>query len=228
MKTFRFLLLIFIVSVAFVSCNDDGYSLGDFRVEMATINNIDESTYSLVLDDGSELWIAAPINPPRPSTKRAIINYTILSDKQGEYDHYVKLNGIQSLLTKDVIYVNPEDGEKQDSIGTDPIKILSIWDGGGYINIRFGFNAGDVHQHMVNMLSDKADLGVADEPVKLEFRHNKMGDPENYGVNGYVSFDLSPYSTAAEIAGKDKIDFEVTAIDFDGTPKTYKLEYKIK
>lgn len=228
MKAFRFLLLIFIVSLTFISCNDDGYSLGDFSVEMATINNIDETTYSLTLDDGTKLWIASPLNPVRPSTKRAIINYTILSDKQGEYDHYIKLNGIRPLLTKDVIYIDPEDTAKQDSIGSDPIKILSVWEGGGYINIYFGFNTGDMYQHMVNILSDKADLGVTDEPVKLQFRHNKNGDPENYGAKGYVSFDLTPYKNAAEIAGKDKISFEITAIDFDGTPKTYKLEYKTK
>lgn len=230
MKKYIRTLLVFSVLFAFTfgfaSCSDDdGYSLDKRWENIVTVNKIDDNTYDFTLDNGDKLWVAAPVGLNlKPKYSRAIINYTILSDERGEYDHYVKLNGFYDVLTKGVIYI-PEDNEvKQDSIGNDPIKVHSIWQGGGYLNIGFGYNTGETKSHMLNLVSADPELSKEDDVVKLEFRHNKSGDPEKYGVKGYVSFDLSPY----KIPGRDKVTFEISAKDFgsSGEIKTYKVEYK--
>ena len=41
-------------------------------------------------------------------------------------------------------------------------------------------------------------------------------------MSGYVSFDLAPYL----IAGRDKVTFEITWMDFGGKTKTDTIEYK--
>lgn len=192
---------------------------------MATVNKIGENTYDFTLDDGTRLWVAAPayLNL-NPKYERAIIDYTILSDKQGDYDHYIKLNRYSDLLTKNPIYIAADDKKKQDSIGYNPIKVHSVWTGGGYLNISFGYNVGGTESHMLNLVSAEADLGANEDVVKLEFRHNAYNDPELYGANGYVSFNLSPY----RIEGREKVTLEISAKDFNGEPKIYKTEYKYK
>ncbi|MBK5719512.1 NigD-like N-terminal domain-containing protein [Dysgonomonas sp. Marseille-P4677] len=223
-KLFSALTLFAVLTVGLASClDDDGYSLGKSWRSLVTVNKIDDKTYDFTLDNGAKLWVAAPIGLNlKPKYDRAIIDYTILSDKQGNYDHYIKLNDFYDVLTKDVIYISPDDEVKQDSIGHDPIKVRSIWEGGGYLNINFEYNMGEVSQHMVNLVSDASDLAVNDEIVSLEFRHNKNDDPERYKAQGYVSFDLAPY----KIEGRDKVKFKINVKDFDGETKVYDIEYK--
>lgn len=225
MKLFSALILSSVLTLGFSSClDDDGYSLGNYWEDIVTVKKIDDNTYSFVRDNGDKLWVAAPVGLNlKPKYDRAIINYTILSDAKDGYDHYIRLNDYYDVLTKGVIYIAPDDQVKQDSIGYDPIKVYSVWEGGGYLNINFGYNTGEKEPHMINMVSAEPDLSVDKDVVKLEFRHNINGDePSRYPVKGYVSFDLTPY----KIAGRDKVTFEITSKDFGGETKTFKIEYK--
>jgi len=224
LKLFSALVLASFLALVYISCSDDSYSLDKYWVNIVTINKIGDNTYDLTLDSGEKLWIAAPVGLNlNPKYDRAVINYTILSDKMDGYDHYIKLNGYTEILTKKPVYIESDNKEKQDSIGNDYIKVHSIWEGGGYLNIRFGYNTGGKAAHMLNLLSDKEDLGLNDEIVKLEFRHNQKEDPEYYPITGYVSFDLSPYKEA----GKDEITFDISWTDFGGEKKTKTIEYKL-
>ncbi|MBD8389712.1 NigD-like protein [Dysgonomonas sp. BGC7] len=224
MKLFSALILSSVLLLGVSSCSDDdGYSLGDFWESIVTVNEIGNGTYDFTLDNGKKLWVAAPAGLNlKPKYDRAIINYTILSDKVEGYDHYIRLNGFYDVLTKGAIYIASDDQVKQDSIGNNPIKVHSMWEGGGYLNVYFGYNAGGKDSHMLNLVSAKSDLGINDEVVKLEFRHNIRGDYENYPVRGYVSFNLAPYKAE----GKEKAVFEISWKDFGGETKTKTIEYK--
>nr|WP_185155698.1 NigD-like protein [Dysgonomonas sp. 521] len=216
-------ILCFVLAIGFTSCSDDGYSLDKYWRSMVTVNKVGENTYDFTLDSGEKLWVAAPVGINlKPKYDRAIINYTILSDKFDGYDHAVKLNGFTDVLTKEIAYIAPDDEVQQDSIGYDPIKVYSIWASGGYMNIYFSFNTGETKAHLINMVSARPDLSTLDDVVKLEFRHNRNGDPEHYGVNGYVSFDLTPYLTS----GRDKVTFDIEWTDFSGDTKIKTIEYK--
>lgn len=230
MKTFKFIILLFICIFIATSCNDDdGYSLGEFRVNMATVKELESAdNFYLQLDNGSKLWIAVPAVVGTPKYERVIINYTLLSDSIDGYDHMIRLNGISSILTKDIAYIDPDDEVKQDSIGNDPIKIISIWEGGDYMNIKFGFNYGETKQHLISLIADEPDFDITSEPIKLTFRHNKFNDPERYAIQDYVCYNLKPYKDAAIAAERDKITFEVKVLDFKNEEKTYTVEYNIK
>lgn len=212
-----------VVTIALVSCNDNNsYSLDKSWISIVSVNKLSNNTYDFTLDNGKKLWIATPSTGNlNPKYERAIINYTLLSDKVNGYDHYIRLNGYHDVLTKGVIYADPNNKNTQDSIGNHPIKVYAVWEGGGYLNIRFGYDAGGISKHMLNLVAAQPDLSVNDTSVKLEFRHNKNGDIERYPAAGYVSFDLTPY----KIAGRDKVSFEIKAKDFDGNDKVYTVEY---
>lgn len=226
MDKLRFIICLIVCGFVAASCNDDdGYSLDNFTVNIATVVDSDDLFY-LKLDNGQKLWVAAPVMS-KPKAERAIINYTLLSDNISNYDHAIRLNRISTVLTKDIIYIDPANVEEQDSIGNDPIKIISIWEGGDYLNIKFGFNFGEKYQHLVNMVADDADFDISNNPVRLEFRHNKYDDPELYGVQDYICFNLKQYKKAALEAGINELKFEIRALDFKNEEKTYSIIYKI-
>lgn len=221
-------MLVFALTLGLASCNDDeGYSLDKYWVSIATVNDVEGNgdNFYLTLDDGTNLHIAAPLNPYKPKTKRIFANYTILGELEGDYKYAVRLNGIQSILTKDVIYIAPNDTHKQDSIGDNKIKVISMKEGGGYLNIKFGYNAGGEKPHLINLVSDQQDLSAGSDLVKLQFRHNQNGDPERYPAEGWVCFDLAPYKNAAT---GDEITFEISSLDFNGDTVTKTIKYKIE
>lgn len=229
MKTTK-LGLIFLVGLIttfiFDSCNnDDGYSLDNYVIEIATVNPIDSAagTYFLTLDNGKTVWPtnSTPYFVPKKNN-RAFVNLTLLSDKVGEYDHYAKINQIQNILTKKVIDLTAENTEV---IGNDPIKILTMWTGDNFLNIRFGYNTGESGKtHTINLVRNTLDQTSVsnDGSVILEFRHNANKDPERYGVNSYAAFDLKPFRAD----NKDSIKFIIKVLDLSNETKEYPIVYK--
>lgn len=210
---------IFCTSLLFHSClDDDGYSLGDFVMEVATVESTDSNQHYFKLDDGATLWPAAGyyLGHNLEDGQRAWLNYTILSDEKDGFTHYVKVNGVDPVLTKTIA----EDlGEKNDSVyGTDPISVKNIWIGNGYLNVIFGFNYGGKERHFVNLLH-KVDA-EAENPYELEFRHNAYDDPPEASVPGIVCFDLSDLPDTEGETVKLKVNVKT----FNGA-KTYELEY---
>lgn len=221
------LLSIVTITTVLPSCDDDGYSLDKYSLALATVHPIDadSKTYYLTLDDGTTLWPAASnvIYSPR-GDQRVIVNYTLLSDQIGEYDHYAKINGIQEILTKDVIDLTSANEQE---VGNDPIKILDLWTGDNYLNIHFGINVGGAKTHTINLVKNKLTAPPSineDGTIELELRHNKNGDEEKYGLKNYAAFDLRPL----QIAGKDSVKITIKMTDYDNETKIYSVTYKYK
>ncbi|WP_108823172.1 NigD-like protein [Dysgonomonas sp. Marseille-P4361] len=219
------LIIIGALAVSFSSClDDDNDDYADW-FDFVTINELEDGKYDFTLDNGDKLWIGSPQHISlKPKYERAIVYYSLLDEKKEGYDQVIKLYDFFDILTKKPIYIAPEDVQKQDSIGYDKIKVYSIREGGGYLNISFGYNAAGKEAHMINLVSAKEDLGVNDDVIKLEFRHNQKDDPAHYPAEGYVSFDLTPFV----IDGRDKVEFEISWTDFSGETRSKKIEYDLK
>lgn len=230
MKITRYSLIIILSLVAiftFNSCNnDDGYSLGNYRLDIATVNAIDSEsgTFYLKLDNDNTLLPVASNSYYKPQfNKRVIVNYTLLSDQTGSYDHAIKINAIQDILTKEVIDMTSEN-EKE--IGNDPVKILDLWTGDHFLNIHFGYNTAGEKTHTVNLVRNTLDkvTVTSNGAIALEFRHNSNGDPQKYGTKNYAAFDLQPFQTE----NKDSINFIIKVSDFNNETKEYPITYKYK
>ncbi|MDR1645091.1 MAG: NigD-like protein [Tannerellaceae bacterium] len=219
MKTLKILFAsvgLTLITLAFNSClnDDNGYSLGDIWMSVATARPLGDDSFYLTLDDSTTLWPASPLNiyyqPDRP--QRVQINYTILGDNYQGYDHAIKLNRIDTILTKSIA---ENMGTKNDSIyGKDPVEIAGIWVGDGFLNILFkAYFSGDV-KHFVNLIRDEV---ASDTPYRVEFRHNALGDDSSYLRYGIVAFDLSPIDTQ----GKD-VTLTVKVNTFEGVKEIEK------
>ncbi len=205
----------------FSSCDNDGYSLDDMYIYLATVNEVGDNSIDLTLDDGTKLW---PTNiysyNVSKNKQRAVAYFTVISDKQGEYDHYIVLHRLYNILTKDIIDLTKEN---QDSIGNDPIKINRYWQGDDYLNIEFTYKRSGEDTHFINLVNNITNESINNEEIHLEFRHNSNNDPQRNEINGMVAFDLRPYKKEM----KDFLDFIIKVNDFDGE-KTYKFTYRPK
>lgn len=209
------------IMAAAVSCNkdDNGYSLGRVWRSVATVDPVGRGgTYSLTLDDGSRLWPAGTEIPfYRPNERhRALAYYTILSDTFQGFDHAILVRSIRDILTKPFVESDLLGKEKSNDFGSDPVNIIDMWYGDGYINVHFGTNHGGTKRHLVNLVQ-VSQSGIS--PYVFEFRHNAFGDPPRYGRRSFVAFDMAKLKFAP---GSDST-VTVRVKTFKDGVKTYKI-----
>ena len=200
----------------FSACqDDDDYSLDKFAIEIMTVVP-DGDTYYLRRDNGEKLWPFATNCPGYNSSKtRAQVNYTMLSDSIPGFSHGIKINWIENILTKNI---SPYRGAENDSIyGTDPVKIIAMNIGDGYLNIRFAANFGNTGvKHLISLIQDQE----VNTPYALELRHQAYGDNALYAAEGLVAFDLSSLLNT----GGQTVELTIKVNTFEGE-KSYKLAY---
>jgi len=190
----RLNLYLLLLVLAFIptlqSCDDDeGYSLGNYTIAMATVKIDTGDSVYFVLDNGETLWPAASLVPFRglDDGTRIIGNFTILSDTQDGFDHFVRLNSYSEILTKDIINLTEAN---KDSIGDDKVMITDMWVGGNYLNVEFDMFIPSTQKHRVNLVRNTAQNYTDDAYVHLEFRYNDMDDVTSYRARSIVSFRL--------------------------------------
>src|SRR5690606_5144184 len=87
-----------------ISCDDNSRSLGNFGIDIATVIPESGGNYTLLLDNGKKLWPAASaVEYTSLNKERVLLNYTILSEEKDGFDHYIKVNDIWTLLTKNIV-----------------------------------------------------------------------------------------------------------------------------
>ncbi len=219
-KTFLTLTIISTgILLSLFSCDDNSNSLGEFRINVATVIPEGENAYSLLLDNGTRLWAAATAVVYQPTcNQRVFLNYTILSGAQEGYNHYIKVNDIWNILTKQVIELNTQN---EDSIGNDPVKANAVWVGGDYLNVSFMFNYGDVRPHSINLVNNTLSPGNAPGVTELEFRHNSYDSQQDKLYEGFVCFDLKPLR--ANDADSVKLSIKVKELTGE---TTYDVTYR--
>lgn len=174
------------------SCDDgEGYSLGDFAVDMATVNQ-ETDCYSLTGDTWGTLWPAAtaiPLYHPADS-QRVIVYFNPLQDDFQGYDCAIKVEDVEEILTKRIDRLTPENNAE---FGNDPIAIEDgyIWISGGFLNIRFTQNLPKTHKHRISLVKDEIyNEEINDGYIHLQVRYNDYDDLTGIFVNGLVSFNL--------------------------------------
>lgn len=206
-------------TLLFNSClgDDDSYSMDKYWIDLVTIVPINETTYYLRMDDGTTLFPAATNSPgytPK-DRQRAMVNFTLLSDAFEDYDHLVKVNRIDDVLTKGIA---ENKGDENDSVyGTDPVEMVRMWTGDNFLNVYFKALFGGVEAHFINLIPSE------EENVSFEFRHNAYNDPAIARNGGLVVFDLSSMPIE-EIEGKDTIPLTIKVKTYDGD-QLYTINY---
>lgn len=170
-KSFTLIFSIFFL-LFFVSCDKEENRIVNFLVEFATIAKTETST-TIILDDST---ILTPENDPNLNLEnmdRIILNYTPLENG------LININSVRPIF-QDTI---KEEGYPNE-IETSPIKIISIWVSGNYLNMSLQV---DYHskQHTAALIRDMD----ADEN-NLYFIYSREDDPLGAPTLRYISFNL--------------------------------------
>lgn len=189
-----FLAMLFGITPFFIqSCDSDGYSLNDQVVRMATVRVVSGNLYSLEIDNGKKLWVAAsdaywykPVDG-----QRVVANFTLLSDEYESYDHAIKVNFLWNVLTKQVEELTEENEE---TYGDDEVRIEDMWVGGNYLNIQFRFFLPNHYKHRVSLVKNTTVENPEDGYIHLEYRYNNEDDETSLMRRSLVSFNLGDYA----------------------------------
>ncbi|HTN69242.1 MAG TPA: NigD-like C-terminal domain-containing protein [Dysgonamonadaceae bacterium] len=180
----------------FLSCKKETHRIDNFFVEFATVNK-SESILLFLLDDDTKL---TPSNPSVLDLKdgmRALINYTPLENS------LVKINSYRPIFMDSI-----RNEGYPDKVKTDPIKIISVWVSGNYLNISFEV---DYHSksHASALFRD-----TNAEKTTLYFSYSREDDPTGAPTLNYLSFNLNDLKKKSFVVyintykGKRKLVFE--------------------
>lgn len=203
------------------SCDDDGYSLGKFQVQMATVHGTGNNSFYLEADDGSTLFPATstPYWYQPISGQRVIANYTLLGDNYGAYDYAAKINSLSNVLTKTVEKL---DADNEEEIGNSPVlQLEKLWIGNEYLNVVFYMDMPREERHRVSLVENTLAENPEDGYIHLEYRYNDQEDLSGYIRKGIVSFNLKPYFSKEHSHKGIKIKFNLKK---EGE-KTYTYEF---
>lgn len=220
------LLSLVVLPLGLTSCNSSGYSLGDASVAIATVKSLSSSDFYILLDGGQKLYPSAPImhNYKVIDGQRILVNFTLLSGEYNEYDHLIKINSLENILTKGVDVL---ENEEEDDFGDDPFLISNdkywptgMWVSGGYLNIAFVRPFSMSEKHRISLVKNKLETSPEDEYEHLELRYNTFGDSSSRGYKALVSFNLNSLEL------EDKKGLMLKRINPKGEEETIELNFK--
>ncbi|WP_233545686.1 NigD-like protein [Parabacteroides sp. AM08-6] len=201
---------------SFNSClDDDKYPADRYWIRVATVKPTSSTSYYIQLDDSTTLL---PVDGSIPyfgldEERRALVNFTLLSDSIKGYSHAVKVNQIDSILTKSI--ASGLGAENNVVYGKDPVSLDYVWIAGNYITFQFRTYFGGVKKHYLNLVQTNEK-----KPYELEFRHHAYDDPKTAEGVGLISFRLN---SLPDTEG-ETVKLKIKCNTFSGD-RTYELDY---
>lgn len=153
-------------------CEKEPERMDNYLVDFATLIK-EGASYHFRLDNNRKVIPEKPDDYRGKEGQRVILNYTPL---QGDT---IRIRRVTDIFT-DMIRT---DGFPEQYSG-DPVKILSLWVGGNYLNMILET---EYHSepHQVSLLRDPSSSSV-----DLWFSHSRNNDPRGYPQTMYASFSL--------------------------------------
>jgi hypothetical protein len=202
----------------FFSCEEDtvDYGLGEYYQNIATVLN--DSIY--LLDSGEALYNSNyRANKALEANKRFFLTYSLEKEKNTPCGHAIALHGASEITLGELKAV---DESAIDSFPAHPVRLESVWIGSHYLNMRFYFNYMS-KTHSIGLLTDSS--GLADDTLRLYFKHDANQDSPGYPVQLFLSFDLEKVlgKPGNESTGGKCLLLDINSSNY--ADKTYKFNY---
>lgn len=213
-RSFQFILFLIIVILS--ACNDDvRYDYGNFRIDFVTVLSPEEGIRFL-RDDGIILLSETANDADNKylvTGKRILLRY-IPGEQISQTELSAKIQSMTFIPEGDITFVSQK--EQTESFGNDPLYIISLWPGGGYLNLRYKIEQNnDKHQFALLYIQENQ---ISPDTIFLELRHKADSDNPGYLSKGYAAFSLQKI--------QDKIP-EAKAIKVNANVSNLKKQYFI-
>lgn len=215
-KNIFFALIVLSTMLLFSGCEKEKpeyyyYALGNIHITTdSTVIISDDDEHFLVTDRAS-------VGSDIKDNDRVHAYFTIKEKKTSPDSLYIiDLYSIEKILLKPVFVLTPGT---VDSIGNDPMEILSLWITKNYLNLNFRYFAYN-QKHFINITRQEGNIPV--DTIDLEIRHNNNNDNQYYKIDAFVTFDIASLQNTL----KDSVILHITAKEFyDETYEKY-LTYR--
>jgi len=168
--------------------------------------NSDKRAASVTLDDGTRLDILSQgiRSNVADTTIRSVVAYALIDSKPKIYSNNIAY--CAQARPKEHFKITPRD----------PMKVISVWKGGKYINMVLGELTNKVKNHSYGFLIDE----VKDRKLHVSFIHFRpANDPESYTEKKYFSMPL----VNSYVSGYDTVAISITTYEGNRT-YTFKIE----
>ena len=196
--------VVVLMGLTFIACEKDSTRIDDYLVEFATVEK-ETTAYRFRLDNGKLLIPTSAKDYSGKDKQRVVLNYTPLRNDT------IKINYVSDIYTGII-----EEGELPQNHAKDPVKIQSIWVGGGYLNIIMETEFHSI-PHSLKLWRDGASANV-----DLYLSHDSNNDPRGYRKKMYASFNLS---SLKESSGETNLPFRIFIETYEG-PRIFELVLK--
>lgn len=214
MKSFFTLSALFLLTVAFSSCDNDNRTFwpeGSLQA-IVTVKPAANGAYYMQLDDTTTLIPANDYKPYFGTTEeqRAFVVYMPAGQSPRSVEYAVDVLAMDSILTKPIAE-NLGAIRNDEIYGDDPVELWDVWIEDGYLSFRFSTYFSGNRKHFVNLIrSDETG-----SPYEVEFRHNAYDDNPGYTGGsglwkgwGWVSFKLDKLPDTQGQTVKLKIKYD--------------------
>lgn len=207
------------MSMSLQSClDDDDDSYSPYRpTAIVTVCPSSDGSFRMVLNDSTTLTPTNMSSSPFGNKEvRALVNYS--DDPQTYGVQSVRINWIDSIRTKEPVFVKP--GDNIPAYGSDPVEIVRDWvtvAEDGYLTLRVRTNwDGSGKPHYFNLLTGNN----PENPYELELRHDARGDIHGQSGDALIAFNLNslPHSSRGPLkfklnwnsfSGQKSLEFEL-------------------
>ena len=197
------------------ACGEDDYYYPSVKLEFVTVKaGTDGSIQTLIPDNGEALTVSkdrtgSAISPN--TSRRVMSNYETLSNG---HTATAVIYSLQSLVTPTP--KPADDPTYRDGLKHDPVDVVSIWLGRGYLNMILNLKVNGGKQHVFGIVEDLSEFET-NGTVNMLLYHDANGDEEYYNRRAYLSVPLDKYADAENPGQKITIKFKYYTYDTDGT-----------
>ena len=201
---YSFLLLLFPL---LASCGRSEYHYPPVKLEYLTATTARNGTIASVVTDDFQRYAVledgSGLRLPGDTILRIITNYEEMTAATGESG--VRLYGASKVFSPHPIKIE----QLNDGMKNDPVEIVSIWSGNGYLNMIL--NVKETIKHVFHFIEQSCQETANGLDVHLSLYHDANGGAPYYAQRCYLSIPLSTY----------QVQTDVTAVNLSFTLNTY-------
>lgn len=203
-RLFHFILFCAITTL--IACNDDNqYDYGNFRMDFVTVLS-SETGMRFLRDDGIILFSSTNnANSEYLNVGNRILLRYIPEEIISATEQSADIQSIIIIPERDIVFTTKEQAE---SFGNDPLYIISLWPGGGYLNLRYKIEWNNAHHQLV--LFCIPENQISQDTLYLELQHKSDSDNTGYLSKGYAAFSLEKIQNSIQRVKAIKVNAHIS------------------